>query len=553
MKNLKKLASVVLAAVMTLALMVPAFAAGDPDPATGYKITVTNPQPGSTYNFYKIFDMTNTGTNYSYTATEKWKSFFGQETIAENYITTEANEHPVVINGENKFLNLTDDNIVAFGKAARDYALNNKIVADATNSVTEAGAELTETFDNGGYYMVFATDATQEVTGQEAMCILTNTNSSKEITIKSTKPSIEKTTTDAELTEDSAQIGDEIPFTIKGTVPDTTGFESYTYIITDTMSTGLTYNEDAAVTINGVAATDGVTITKASNGDAFTFKVEIDVKKYTVGAPIVVTYTATVNENVATVYDPQTNKATLTYSDPSSANDDKTTTTTPENNEVTIYSSNIVIDKFKGDATNIDTKPVDATQLAGAKFNLYQTITVDGNDVNVYYSLSNGAVHWIAKDGEDWYEYTYDKETSTWTKADEASALTPTEVETDNQGAAQFSGLKNGTYYLEETAAPDGYNKLTEAKQVIVEATREAYDKDTDEKLTTNEDITAAKAVGKLVWKYSGKITSEVANLTGAELPETGGMGTTLFYAVGGLLVVGAGVLLIVKKRMGAE
>ena len=112
----------------------------------------------------------------------------------------------------------------------------------------------------------------------------------------------------------------------------------------------------------------------------------------------------------------------------------------------------------------------------------------------------------------------------TWVEKQEDA----TEVTTDANGSASFEGLKAGTYYLVETLAPSGYNLLTEPIEVIIAP-------------TTAEG--SAEAV------YAD-VTSEVANSTGSLLPSTGGIGTTIFYVLGGVLVLGAAILLITKKRM---
>ena len=173
--------------------------------------------------------------------------------------------------------------------------------------------------------------------------------------------------------------------------------------------------------------------------------------------------------------------------------DDKTTT----EREVKVYSSKIVIDKVE--------KTTDGTagkKLSGAEFVLYKEETIEGNKTIKYYQWdeTNKKVVWDA-----------DK-----TKA--------TVLETSTDGAATFGGLADGTYYLVETKAPAGYNQLKDPVTVPVKGS------DTDTvKLT---------------------VTATVENQAGTLLPSTGGMGTTIFYVLGAVLVVGAGVLLVTKKRM---
>ena len=200
------------------------------------------------------------------------------------------------------------------------------------------------------------------------------------------------------------------------------------------------------------------------------------------------TYTAVVNEKAAAKI--ENNKATLTYShDPTDATK---TTTTPEDIE-TVYSAKIIIDKYKADSAE--------TKLAGAKFVLYK----ENQSSKLYYkwNSTDKQVEWVSNQSD------------------------ATEVTTDDNGAAEFIGLKDGTYYLVETEAPAGYNKLTDAVSVT---------------------INGASAVAADLSALT--VTQKIANQTGSTLPETGGMGTRMFYLVGAVLVAGAGVLLITRRRM---
>ena len=279
-------------------------------------------------------------------------------------------------------------------------------------------------------------------------------------------------------------------------MPDYTGFTSYTYLITDEMSEGLTFSgvSSVKVTVGGDDKTSECTIAvDAENTNKFT--VTIPVMSYTIGAEIKVTYTAVVNEKaVAKV---ENNKATLTYSNDPTNTESKATT--PEDKE-TVYSAKIVIDKY---AANKDNDKDTTKKLAGAQFVLYK---LDG-ETKLYYKWNDT-----------------DKKVA-W-DADKTNADVKT---TDDNGAASFDGLKDGTYYLEEIAAPAGYNLLKEAVEVTVNGAK-AVAAEPDTTVLVEEKA--------------------IANQTGAVLPSTGGIGTTIFYVLGGLLVVGAAVLLVTKRRM---
>ena len=470
MKHVKKLASLLLALVMVCALAATAFAAGE----TG-SITVDNPVAGQTYTAYKIFDVTYNSDQsaYSYTinSTDPWF------TAVSNYAKTENSGLTLTqVNGSTTYNVSTTADFSApkFADALKADVAGKTggivLTAQADGTVSATGLPL-------GYYFVASTSG--------ALCNLTTTDPNAIIHDKNDVP-FEK-----EGDKGSADIGETVNYTITGKVPDYTGFKTYTYEITDTMSEGLTFNKDVKVTIGGTDVTSACTVTYDVGGNANKFTVSIPVKNYTIGAEIKVTYSAVVNEKAIAKI--ENNQAVLKYSnDPT---DSTSTTTTPSDTKV--YSSKIVIDKYEtGDTTK---------KLAGAKFVLYKEVTTDeGADAvttKLYYKWNETAqkVEWVEN------------------KANATVKIT------DSNGAASFDGIANGTYYLEEIEAPAGYNQLKEPVQVTVNGG------------TAEAQLT---------------VTQPVENSTGTELPSTGGMGTTLFYTLGAILVLGAGVLLVTKKRM---
>ena len=473
MKHARKLASLLLTLVMVFALATTAFAAG---PGS---ITVDNPVTGQTYTAYKIFDVVyNDGkTAYSYTIDSHNAWFSTVQTFA-----TDA--HGLTLTQVNGSTTYNVTTTASF--SAPDFAAALKA---AVNDKT--GTELTEQ-DNGtvsvsnlplGYYFVNSTSG--------ALANLTTTNPSATIHDKNDMP-FEKTDDTA-----SADVGKTVNYTITGKVPDYTGFDKYTYLITDTMSEGLTFKKDVAVTVGGTVVTSACTVNYDVEDNANKFTVSIPVKSYTIGAPIVVTYSAVVNENAVAKI--STNHAVLKYSnDPT---DDTKFSETPPDKE-TVYSAKIDIDKYETNKKN--------TKLAGAKFVLYKEVTAEGatEATKLYYKWNDTdkKVEWVA---------------------DKTQATSKT---TDSNGAASFDGLADGTYYLLETEAPAGYNLLDAPVPVTVNGTN-----------ATADNLSALT------------VTQEVANNTGTLLPSTGGMGTTIFYVLGSILAVGAIVLLVTKKRMSAS
>lgn len=473
MKTMRKLFTVLLAMVMTLALAVPAFAAD-----TG-SITITNPQGDHTYKAYKIFDVTYTADqkNYSYTISATDAAYstvkaYAKETANGLNLTAVANT--------NKF-NVSFD--AKFSAASFAKHLNDNVGSLGTGTGFTADGKTMKASDLAlGYYFVSGTSGT--------VCELA-TAGNIEIRDKNEAPEIEKTVNDDDRT---VEIGQVLTYTITGKVPSTKGYTKYLYQVTDTMSEGLTYNKDAKVTIDGTDATATIT----NNDDSFVASVNMMDYQDKIDKRVVITYTATVNEN-AIQRDKETNTATLKYSnDPADSNSFKET---PEV-KVDVFSFNIVIDKY---ATGKK-----SAKLEGAKFVLKNT---KNNEVK-------------------YYKYDADTKRVTWVD-DKTDA---TEVTTDTNGAARFDGLEAGTYKLEETAAPTGYNQLT--KDITIELKEDG---------TATIDGAASTPGAGL------SLTTDVANSTGTMLPETGGTGTAIFVALGALAVICAGVFLVTNKRMSKE
>ena len=493
MKHARKLASLLLALVMVFALATTAFATETGTTTTG-SITVANPVEGQTYTAYKIFDVVYDAAkeHYSYTIdnTSAWFK------TVNAYAATEA--HGLTLT---EVLGTTPTTyVVTTGSkfSAPDFAEALKAAVDGKTGITlnVADGKATATNLDLGYYFVASS------TG--ALCNLTTTNPTVTIHDKNDMP-FEKTDNKV-----SADVGETVNYTITGKVPDTTGFDTYTYLITDTMSEGLTFQKDVKVSIGETEITADTVTTwinyKPAAESATGFELTIPVKSYQnqVGAEILVTYSALVNENA--VEKISKNSATLTYSNnPSDSTKTDTTTTVEE----TVYTSKIVIDKYEKGATD--------TKLEGAEFVLCRKAP---NNEPQFATVLNGIQNANQKDIQIQY-YKWDKITKTVTWVDTIAEAT--KVTTDNKGAASFDGLADGEYLLVETKAPAGYNRMTTGQIVVVKGG------------TTEAQLS---------------VTAKVENQAGTELPSTGGVGTTVFYVLGAVLVLGAVVLLVTKKRM---
>ena len=479
---MKKIIKTLFAVVMVLVLANSVYAA-EPNGSITIKGTTT----GKTYGLYRIFDATIAGSGdtakVSYTINSKWTAFFNG--VGAKYIVASNNAEKtlskIVVNGQLKYININESNIAEFAKAAQDYTKG--ITAD--KEVTATGTPTVVSGLEYGYYLVFPYGATEVINPNASIVSLTTTKPNATVNVKATYPTIKK-----EADDTSVEVGQTVTYTIKGSVPDTTGYVSYTYKVSDSMTSGLTFNKNVTVTIKDKSYTNvTVDYDTVSNGFVLNINGLVGNTDITVGDEIVITYTATVNE--AAINSVQTNKAKLEYS-----NNPKTDGLgeTPEI-EVVVYSTKITVTKVDGTDNNV--------KLAGAKFRLLNS------DKTKYYVAT-------MKDGKLVVSWT--------TNAADATVYT-----TDANGVVEFKGLEDGTYYLEETEAPEGYNKLTEKIEVKISHSAVKVD----------STITATN--------------TEVANYSGTMLPETGGMGTKLFVIIGTMMALVAGLVIVTNKRMAKE
>lgn len=493
MKKLKNLFLAILVLIVSVfTVNVAAEEAGDTTVVTKPgKITISNAKAERTYDIYKIFDLTYSGSNVAYTVDEDWADFFfgenakGKEFIVKNNKDDADNQklNPIAYEGTTYRMDIvTEADAVKLARLALEYA--RELEADASKTA-DADGELEFVNLDLGYYLVYPQGATEKNEHSKgSIAALTSTVPTVSINVKAGYPTLEKNRTNG-FTFDVGQIA---RFEILGTVPDTNGFATYTYKITDTFSKGLALVNgkavDFVVTINGVTVDYAPTYTASG----FTLTIPVMNHQSEVGKEIKVTYGLEVTED-AIVSDDTYNEAKLTYSN--NPKNETTKETVPSREYV--YSSKIVVTKVDGKNTNV--------KLEGAKFVLKKG--------NLFYKVdANGKVTWVEAQ-RDATEYT-----------------------TDKNGVVEFKGLADGTYSLVETAAPEGYNLLTEPVSVTVSGTKDAKNQ--------NHEIPVLQP-------------AEVLNFSGTQLPSTGGFGTKLFVIIGSLLAMISGVVLVTNKRMAKE
>lgn len=444
----------------------------------------------------------------------------------------------------------SDDDAVAKAFAA----LVGKHLKDNAKSGTYADGKITDLED--GYYLVQdASNSPSDVTGA-------NNNGAKTrfilkvagggnvtVTAKSSAPSVIKKvkeddkavtgavkvgsyTADAQYNDVADYcIGENVPFELISTMPSTyNDYTSYFYQFTDTLASNFTLNADSiavkVVNADGetaLTATTDYTVGAQDESGKFTITIN-DTKKIasiTKDSTIVVDYTAQLNSGAVIGLDGQENKVDLTYSNnpnytgdgASTPNEDKGKT--PED-KVIVFTYELDVTKYLGDE-HTKANAEDGTK-AGFK-------------------LKNAADKWATVDAN--------MKITGWVD----DVTTATEVTTDATGIFKFIGLDDGTYTLRETTTPTGYNTMADLALTIGATTANnqtwtgtANDALTAIKLTMNNTDTAGDV-------KTGAVSGSIINQKGSSLPSTGGIGTTMFYVGGGVLVAGAGVILITKKR----
>lgn len=511
MKTTRKVLALILAMVMVMGLATVAMA--EDIETKSCKITMGDEK--SSYGAYQLMTATVSGTNYSYTVVDKYASAMA---TALNLQVGWKNE----------------DIIDALSKMSSNATAIRNFADAVFTALQNASAEFDYTATNGvfnvpyGYYLIAETAAgtsnTYSLTMIDTADKAEMTVDLKEDTVTSDKKVQDKNDSTGETSEwqDSADydIGDNVPFRLSGTVAK--DFESYDnaykYVFHDKMSAGLTFQNDVVVKYQNPNSQTEVVIDSSkynvvTSGIDCTFEVQFadlkTIEGLVGGATIYVYFTAELNENADIGNPGNPNTSNVEFSNNPY---DKGTGTTPDDT-VVVFTYKVVINKVDG-TTN--------EPLPGAKFTLSK----------------------------------YDEATETWIEKEV--------VVTEEGTTFTFTGLDDGYYKLEETKVPDGYNKIdpiyftvkaTHAGTVITWDDNSKYLEDLTATETTEEHVNVD--AGSIRFEATpsvddGSLTSTVKNNSGTELPETGGIGTTIFYVVGTILLFGAAVLLVTKRRMAA-
>lgn len=555
MKKMKKMMALVIAMVMVLGMSISVFAADDP----AYSITIENTNTNSSingkqYKAYKVFDLTlgnatttDEGTTYGAYAysikSTDWAYQYltaGATTDDKGVITTTFGIKltPSASDSTNYSVDgstMTEANARALADALATHLPS---TADGT-SAAAASEKATIELSKPGYYAVYGVVVPKDPKAAEevvAALALTTTDPKATVNPKAEVPPLDKKITgehvlDAAGKAATAEVGKTVSFELDSKVPDLTGYTAYTFKISDTMTNGLTFTDpdgvatnDVLVKINNVDKTSDVTVDVS--GQTLTVTVPYDVlKAATKGQDIVVTYSAVVNSSALTT-DYEKNTANLEYSNNPTTD---STNKTPDK-EVYVIDVDINVDKVANSASG--------KKLDGAKFLVFQGETQPADTAEAWYKwdTTNNKVTWVTK-----------------ANADEFVTGTDGKFTPNVRGLeAEATGTKYG---LLETEAPKGYNLL---KAPVIVTLTSAYAEEGGTKTATVTATNATVTKGTVTLSADQNAdqplaTAQVINESGAELPSTGGIGTTIFYVIGAILVLGAGILLVTRRRMNAN
>lgn len=489
MKTLKKAMSVLVSLLMIFTFALPAFA----DSATTY--TITAPATTHQYEIYQIF----TGDlSEGILSNVKW-GVNGTGTVGKAVDSTVIDELTAVNSRPDS------EKLDVVKKYAK---LDSTPVATITNGATYSAA--------AGYYLIKDKDNT--VSGADTYTTyIVKVVGNVTITPKSNVPSFEKKVKDTNDTtgatsdwQDSADydIGDEVPFKLEGTVASNyADYKTYYFAFHDKAEDGLTFNSDVKVFVDGTVITTGYSVvTSTTDGD--TFDVVFDnlknIADVHAGSKITVEYTATLNTQAVLGNQGNVNTAHLEFSNnPNkvhSGSGKPETGNTPDDS-VIVFTYQVVVNKTKANGE----------ALTGAEFTLEKV-------------LKNGT-----------------KETVTVVKNTEGTTFT-------------FKGLDDGDYILTETVTPATYNTIEPIRFTVTADHKITWNGEARNTILTSltGNVTSGTA-DFMPDKTEGSLTTDVINQSGATLPGTGGIGTTIFYVIGGLLMAAAAVLLITKKRMNSD
>lgn len=505
MKKMKKLVGFILTVIMALAMTVMVLA----------DTTITAPADSTRiYEVYQIFtgDLSSGGILSNVKWGQNGTGTQGEavsETVLEALAAVNSSSNTEKLNKIKDYVNL---NSTAIGTVSNGSSLN---VPTGYYLIKDNGP-----VGDGEAYSLYVV----EIVGPTTISPKTGTTTSEK---KVDDKNDSNTTENSVSWQDSADydIGDAVPFKLTATIAqDYANYETYKLTFHDKEAPGLTFDSNSVkVYVNGAEISTGYTVVTEGLTDGDTFEVRFSnlkaISSVQAGSVITVEYTAELNENAVIGSAGNKNTMHITYSNNPNDEQGGENGKTPDDT-VIVFTYKTVVNKV---TENPDYDPeVEGSQefipLAGAEFSLEKFVaSTDGSE-------------------------TYKNVTGTWV------AKTLNKDQTGTIFTA--SGLDDGEYRIKETTTPAGYNTIADI-YFTVTATHEV---EADDPTLTALSGTAENGVVTFMSNTTaGSLTTDIENKSGATLPTTGGIGTTIFYVLGAILVIGAGVLLITKKRMSVQ
>jgi fimbrial isopeptide formation D2 family protein/LPXTG-motif cell wall-anchored protein len=566
-KLVSRFMAVLMAMTMVLSMSMTVFATEAPKGT----LTVNNTVAGKTLDLYQIFSATKSGENVAYTLNSEYEGFFKTKVENGSSLSGEALSD-AAYNYVKTQVGTDGSNGAAFAKEIMKWILENTTTVETTHTTatTTAGTTVIDRLAYG-YYVVYPLGATDTSTapGNETVksvaSLVSVTGTDATVNMKSNYPTVDKKiipaqsgsgitvgaivddtwagvhhmelddenesedaiaphgTTDEKKAGDFG-IGDTVTYQLTSKVPDMTGYTSYTFKFTDTLSKGLDLKEVLSVKVGNTtltakksgANTYALAYDKTNRILTVTLNDFYNSYKEHVGETITVVYTATLNKDAVIGMNPNTNKAELEFSNKPGTDE----TGKSEPSIVNAHTFDFTIFKYYlKDQKNQN----DKTALAGAEFELYKANT-EGTAAD-----TNAKIN-IIDENNGVYRQATPEEAST-------AGFTSAKIVSDEDGKVLVKGLKAGTYYLKETKAPDGYNKLLSDIKIEIKA--------------KYNDATGELESYSVIYTYNGNSTTvtnkdkatspevPVENKTGAQLPSTGSKGA-LMVTLAGIVLFGA-------------
>ncbi len=563
MKVMKKAFALILTLVMACTMYIPVSAAGN------HTLTINSETDGHTYQAYQVFAgdyyegvLSNVIWGTGVNGENLLAALKTDDTVGTYFTDAEdAEDVAEVLSADNSAFTDNSTLLDAFADVVSEHVTGDPATSGTPSGNAEDGYVYTIGNLADGYYFITEdemTDADNNAYTKFMLQVMGDTT----VNAKADVPSIDKkidgandtdpgTTGDTEA--NNAAIGDSVPFKVTSKVPDMNGYNNYFFVVTDTLSAGLSFNNDVVITLGGEQLTpdEDYTVSQAGQTVTITF---IDFIQYAgnTGADILIRYSATLNEDAVIGTAGNPNAVDLTYSNNPNVDtegdtpgQDDPTGTTPD--EITYtYVTGVELTKVNTENERLTGAEF---QISGTRLNtvlVYRDVFTEAAD-GTYWKLNDGTYTTEAPTPDT--EHGYASTTTKYALSQEEETITKGEDVTytgtvGSDGVLRFDGLAAGDYVITELVAPNGYNLLDGPVNITIGWSAPSVPGGACSWTVSGVDGATVE---------NGIIKLTIENTMGSTLPETGGIGTAIFYIIGVCLMLGAGILLVVKTRMSGK